>query len=326
MRKSIVIPVWILVTLALLSGMAVSDDRPGIDEEGIRVISWNISDDAFVSHPTEFLSHLRRADADVLLLDEVAPAANAEQLRGVLDGLRQGDEAGWHINYGVSGGRQRGVIASRMALEALPEFSSMIPYPENVRQHISKSMSEHDRARPIWTMEGGIPVNGAVVLMGNRRLLVVVADLQCCGDGPGSWQEYRRRVEMQEIRRLIRQVMARTHVDGVVVAGDFNLISTGIPLVILAGPYDEAIPGLIPVEVYHLDGTTSWTWDGRGTPYPSRALDFQLYSPRTLTVRHGLILDSEDLPVEELEQYGLQSGTSGLLSDHRPLVVEYTWR
>jgi len=306
--------------------MAVSDDRLGSDEEGIRVMSWNISDDAFISRPTEFLSLLRRADPDVLLLDEVAPAANAEQLRGVLDGLRQGDEADWHINYGVSGGRQRGVIASRMALEVLPEFSSMIPYPENARQFILKSMTEHGRARPSWAMDDGIPLNGAMVLTGNRRLLVVVADLQCCGDGPGSWQEYRRRVEMQQIRRLIRQVMARTHVDGVVVAGDFNLISTAIPLVILAGPYDEAIPGLIPVEIYHLDGSTSWTWDGRGTPFPSRALDFQLYSPRTLNVRQGFILDSEDLSAKELEQLGLQSTTSGSLSDHRPLVVEYNWR
>ena len=289
-------------------------------------MSWNISDDAFVSRPTEFSSLLRRADPDVLLLDEVAPAADVEKLRNVLDGLQAGDEAGWHINYGVSGGRQRGVIASRMALEALPEFLSTIPYPENAGQHISKRMSEHDRARTIWTMEGGIPVNGAVVLMGNRRLLVVVADLQCCGDGPGSWQEYRRRIEMQEIRRLIRQVIARTQVDGVIVAGDFNLIHSAIPLVILAGPYEGAHPGLIPAEIYHLDGSTSWTWDGRGTPYPSRALDFQLYSPRSLTVRQGLILDSEDFPAEELEQYGLQPGTSGLLSDHRPLVVEYAWR
>jgi len=98
------------------------------------------------------------------------------------------------------------------------------------------------------------------------------------------------------------------------------------PLVILAGPYDEPHSGLIPVEIYHLDGSTSWTWDGRGTPFPSRALDFQLYSPRSLKVRQGFILDSEDLPAEELEQYGLQPGTSGTLSDHRPLVVEYNWR
>jgi hypothetical protein len=324
--KSIVTQAWILVTLILMSGLVISDEPLEQSNRGIRIMSWNISDDAFVSNPAAFGALLRRADPDILLLDEVAPAADAQQLRRTLTGLRPGNEAAWHINYGVSGGRQRGVIASRSKQETLPEFSAIVPYPEDQRKHILKRMPAHDSARRSWTMDGGIPLNGALILTGKQRLLVVVADLQCCGDGPGSWQEYRRRVEMQEIRRLIRQVMARTHVDGLVVAGDFNLISTGIPLVILAGPYDEALPGLIPVEIYHLDGSTSWTWDGRGTPFPSRALDFQLYSPRSLIVRQGLILDSEDFPAEELEQYGLQPGTSGLLSDHRPLVVEYAWR
>jgi hypothetical protein len=77
---------------------------------------------------------------------------------------------------------------------------------------------------------------------------------------------------------------------------------------------------------YHLDGSSTWTWDGRGTPFPSSTLDFQLYDSQALELRTGLILDSEDLPPEELEQLGIKHKTSSKLSDHRPLVVEYVWR
>jgi len=38
-----------------------------------------------------------------------------------------------------------------------------------------------------------------------------------------------------------------------------------------------------------------------------------------------LLLDTEDLSSEELAQFGLQRKTSSQLSNHRPLVVEYTW-
>jgi len=79
------------------------------------------------------------------------------------------------------------------------------------------------------------------------------------------------------------------------------------------------------VEIYHIDGSTHWTWDGRGTPYPSSALDRQLYGPQSLRVQESFIFDSEDLSFEELKRDGLEKKTSSMLLDHRPLVVEYVW-
>ena len=58
-------------------------------------------------------------------------------------------------------------------------------------------------------MNDGIPVNGAVILIGKQRLLVVITDLTCCGNGPQSWEELRRRVEASEIRRLLQQILER---------------------------------------------------------------------------------------------------------------------
>jgi len=293
---------WLLLTL----GAACVD---AADEE-IRIVSWNISDDVFVSEREEFQALMSRARPDVLLLDEVAPTADAAELSKALAGMQHAEGQIWNIEFGTSGGRQRAVIASLDSLEAVPEFSSIVPYPEAERQAILGQMSDRERNHRPHTMDDGIPVNAAIVLTGGRRLLTVITDLQCCGDTPESWQEFRRRVEAREIRRLIRQVLERTHVDGIVFAGDFNLVNGPFALSLLTGPYRPPDAGLIPAELYHSDGSSTWTWDGRETPFPSGTLDFQLYSPRSLEMRTGYILDTE----------------SRRTGRHRPLVVEYAWR
>ena len=100
---------------------------------------------------------------------------------------------------------------------------------------------------------------------------------------------------------------------------------TPLPLLILSGPYGMPHAGLIAAELRHLDGSETWTWDGRGTPFPSRPMDFVLYSPHTLALRQGYILDTADLPRSELENLGLQPESASRLSAHRPLVTEFVW-
>jgi endonuclease/exonuclease/phosphatase family metal-dependent hydrolase len=316
------------ISLALIftcaGSSSVADELPTIDET-VRVLSWNISGDAFVSEQRIFQSLLLWANPDVVLLDEVAPSANDEELRKSLAALDSDEKKAWTVNVGVSGGRQRCVIASRTPQETLPEFQSIVPYPDADRHYLLDRMSSKDRAYSSYSMDGGIPVNGAIILVGGRRLLTVVADLQCCGNSPDSWQEYRRRAEAREIRRLIRQVLQRTSVDGIVIAGDFNLVNGPMPLVVLSGPYSPTHAGMIAAELYHPDGATSWTWDGRRTPFPSSTLDYQLYGPQGLVMRTGFILDTERLPLEALERYELESGASARTGRHRPLVVDYGW-
>lgn len=322
--RYIVDSIWIVLFVAFASAPTVADELAPTGDP-IRVLSWNISDDGFSSQPRAFQSLLLWANPHMVLLDEVDPSTDSEKLVNALAAIRSAEDATWNVDIGASGGRQRGVIASRATLETLPEFSSIVPYPEAAKRRILEGMSPEERANPGWSMKGGIPVNGAVVHTGNRKLLVVIADLQCCGVGPESWQELRRRVEAREIRRLIRQVLQRYAVDGTIFAGDFNMVNSTFPMAILAGPYPHPHAGLIPAEIYHSDGTTTWTWDGRGTPFPSNTLDYQLYGPHGLAMRSGLILDTEGLSAENREQLGLEINTSMLTGRHRPLLVEYNW-
>lgn len=265
-----------------------------------------------------------RAQADILLLDEVEPSTNETQLRAALP--KRKDKAEWHIDTGQSGGRQRGVIVSRWPLERLPEFTGKVPYPDAERLRLVERMSAANELKPHYTMDEGIPVNGAIVRVGQRRLLVVTTDLQCCGNDPASWQEDRRRVETQEIRRRIRLVLGRTRVDGIILGGDFNLVATPLPLVYASGPYSAPHGGLIAAELYHLDGSETWTWDGRGTKFPSRIMDVLLYSPNSLELRNGYVLDSADLAAAERQQLKVEPGSVRAMSQHLPLVAEFAWR
>ncbi len=316
--------VWIFL-VAALAGPPGWGIEHAAAEERIRIMSWNISDDAFVSEPRAFQSLLLWANPHVVLLDEVDPSADPERLVDALSAIRPENDETWNVDVGASGGRQRGVIASRATLETLPEFSSIVPYPEADMRRVLEGMSPEERANPGWSMKGGIPVNGVLVHTGSRRLLVVIADLQCCGDGPESWQEFRRRVEAREIRRLIGQVLQRYAVDGVVLAGDFNMVNSTFPMALLTGPYPLPHAGLIPAELYRSDGATAWTWDGRRTPFPSNTLDYQLYGPHGLEMRSGFILDTEGISAEMREQLGVEIDTSIRTGRHRPLVVEYSW-
>jgi hypothetical protein len=317
----------LLVTflIVLFPADDLTADDGATDDENIRVLSWNISGDAYIAEPAEFGVLLRWGDPDVVLLDEVSPAADESQLQKALNALQPGADTAWNINFGQSGGRQRNVIASCAPQETLPEFTGIVPYPEEGRQRILAKVPPEKRSLVVRSMDNGIPVNGAVLRFGDRRMLVLVTDMQCCGDGPDSWEELRRRIEATEMRRLITRILERTKVHGIVFAGDFNLVESTFGMALLTGPYPAPHSALIPAELYHPDGNNTWTWDGRGMPFPSNVLDYQLYGPSGLELHSGFILDTEKLPPEVLERHGLEKDMAGRTGRHRPLVAEYRW-
>ena len=325
---------WGFVLMLLMAGcvsIAVNTTAQPLmkapsSQVGVRVFSWNVSADAFVRDPKAFGGFVKQSCANLVLLDEVAPFTTETQIRSAIEGVSLNHEDEWYIDFGQSGGRQRDVIVSRLPLESLPEFSKIIPYPEYSKDRLRKLMIEAGDLKYVESLDDGIAVNGVLITDSDHRLLVVSMDLECCGNDPNSWEEYKRRVETRQIRSLIRRVLERTHVDGIIVAGDFNLVSTGIPLVNISGPYVPPHAGLIAAELYHRDGIAMWTWDGRGTPFPSRAMDFVLYSPNTLKLKEGYILNTEDFSVKELEEIKVQPETSSKVSEHLPLVAEFVWQ
>jgi endonuclease/exonuclease/phosphatase family metal-dependent hydrolase len=325
MKKKLLL--WLTWLLAVLwAGSPAVAQQAGTGDYGFRLVSWNISGDSHITHMAAFQAMMRHMQPDILVLDEVLSTTTAAQLKAVLDGIDAQDERPWNVSYGPSGGRQRGTIASRWPLDPAVSFAGVIHYPEEPRETIAAQMSEQDHLWIRYSMAGGIPVHAAIVTTGARRLLVVSVDLQCCGGASDDWQEYRRQVEARVIRELTDRELGLRKVDGFIIAGDLNDVGTNFPVQILLGPNKAPEQRLSEVEIYHLDGETDWTWDGRGTPFPSGVLDHQLHGAMSLKTVGSYIFDTEDLDTQTLSELGLQSGSSTQLSRHRPLVVDYAWR
>jgi endonuclease/exonuclease/phosphatase family metal-dependent hydrolase len=288
-----------------------------------RVFSWNVGGRRFTNNATGIRSLIRLADPDIFLLDEISGESSAEDVTAVLRGVRGPSDTTWHVVIGSGGGYQHGAIASRHPVKPVPEFQ-LLPYPKEALQELHSLMDEEtwERLRP--GLAAGIPVGAGIIQMGKRTLLGVSLDLQCCV--MGGWQERRRMIEIREIRKALQSALNRISVDAVILAGDFNTVSTDKPLAIITNPYPAPHFALVPVETIQLDGKEWWTWDGRETPYPSNLLDFSLYSPGSLEPLRAWILSTEDLPASLLAEHGLQAGSSRGFSDHLPILVDYQWR
>jgi endonuclease/exonuclease/phosphatase family metal-dependent hydrolase len=289
-----------------------------------RVLSWNVSGDDFTKQSASYKKIFRLLDADILLLDEVEGGRTADEIAANVRGLRGAKDTAWHMVIGAGGGRQRGVILSRHPVRAVPAFA-LLHYPASALAELRSLMDE-----PTWTankanLDAGIAVAGGIVDLGRRRVLAVAVDLQS-GAGDPNWQEARRLIEVREIQKALQQALASVRVDAVLLAGDFNSVSTVMPLARITNPYPAPHVALVPAQANHLDGRESWTWDGRGTPFPTQALDFSLYSPDTLTPVNAVAFSTEDLSPEALAAADLQTETSRRASDHLPLVVDYRWR
>ena len=320
------IPLTRLAWAALLIAGVGTDDDPLARAPGttFRILSWNINRVAHVAHQSDFRTMMRAIDPDVLLLSEVAETTSVADVYAALRGLRDPTDTAWQITFGRGGGYQRGVVAARAPVTAVPELDS-IPYPADAVADLVARMSDTAAQRQMRAnLAEAVGAHGGVVRVKGRFLLAVVSDFQCCGTA-GGWEEQRRRREAAVIRDAVRAAVRRVPVDAVVLGADLNLVTGGAPLDSLLRPIDRQHGSFTATAPKHVAGALDWTWDGRGTPFPSSRLDYVLYSARTLLVLRSFVFDTEDLNPEQLARHGLGAGTSARLSDHRPVVVDFTW-
>lgn len=318
----------LLATLAIVAGSGAAQlppPWPGGRAPGteFRVLSWNVSRSGFLEQEGAFRGLVALADPDVVVLDEVDGGHAPDDLRRALRGTRGPGDTVWHVTIGAGGGYQRGAVATRVPLEPVPELQ-FLGYPDSVAADLMLG-SDSIHGALTRNLRTGVAVHGAVARVAGRRLLLVSVDLQCCGVA-STWEERRRVFEARAIRAALRAALARDTVDGVLIAGDLNVVATPLPLSVLLGPYPLPHAGLVPAEAFHRDRRSVWTWDGRGTPFESKPLDFQLYGPRALEALAGLVLDSEALTADERAAIGIGADASRLISDHRPVIVDYRWR
>jgi endonuclease/exonuclease/phosphatase family metal-dependent hydrolase len=304
---------------------------------GFRLLSWNVSGRMPVERGADFRGHLQLASPDVVVLDEVDGSLSGQAIHDALAPSREGSSpagaapATWHLTWGERGGRQRVVIAARVPVETVADFQRNA-YAETDVAAVLEAAPEPMRAHIGADMAHGLATNAAVVRIDGRRLLVVGADVQCCGL---RWQELRRLAEVRHLRSLIGRAIDAMRPDGVILAGDFNLASPApatagigaLPLVVVSGPYPPPIHALLAAEALHRDGHEAWTINGgERSPFPHLPFDFQLYSPLSLKRVAAYVMDTADYPAAELQAVGLSATASREFSEHRPVVVSYAWQ
>ncbi|MEE8447448.1 MAG: endonuclease/exonuclease/phosphatase family protein [Gemmatimonadota bacterium] len=289
-----------------------------------RVLAWNVSRGNLLDRKDRFARVLAAARPDIILLDE-APAGAAEEIADFLSGLPGPDGEDWHLLYGEAGGPQRSVIASGRPVIAVHELEE-ISYPDSLFERLNR-LAGRSRPQGFAGPEAGLPALGGIVELEDARLLVVTLDLQCCGNGTETVEEYLRQVEVAAIHEALTEALARHGggVDAVIVAGDFNLVGSREPLEAMLRGVDVDGSGLAVAEALQLDGLSNATWDGGAGPFPPARLDFMLFGDASLRLERAFVLDTRDLTGEWLDHHGLRAEDTERASDHLPVVADFSW-
>ncbi len=318
---------WLLaIALLLLPLFApAGESLPRAQGSDFRALVWNVSGRQFFDHRDGYVAALRAIDADLLIFDELPGDRDGDDVLAILQSLNAKDAGEWQVAYGSSGGRQRVAIALRGPVAPLRQFQHL-PYPPSFLAWM-RQLPFNPRQRQFLdeNLAAGIGASAAEVRLGGRRLIAVGVDLQCCGDSDDAWEERRRRVEARSLRSVLERAWAARSPDAVIVAGDFNAVRGLRPVNLMQGDSGRPERRLAIVDASHANGIDRWTWDGRGTPFPSRPLDFMLHS-RALRVQMALVFDPETMSEDQRTRFGLDADAFRPLSEHRPIVVDFAWR
>lgn len=292
-----------------------------------RALVWNVANEGIRDRADHFRRIIAAVDPDLLVLNEVGGVIQPDGVRTFLASVDSGrSRAPWHFTYGGGGGYQRTTIAYRGDVAELPEFR-FIPFPDSIVERLIAMMPPAAREKQRASFNDGVATGGALVTIAGHRVAVFGVDLQSAGNTLGSWQDARRMAETRIVRDLAGQAIhAHGPVDGVIAAGDHNLVGTREPLNIMGtiGLSFDGAP-LRVAEPLHLDGATPTTWDGSGGPFPPGRLDWFSYSGAALEVRGAFVFDVGDLSQRWRAAHGLEADDSQRSSDHRPLVIDLKW-
>lgn len=288
-----------------------------------RMVSWNVGRETMFQRPEAFGATLRALNPDLLVLDEVAGGHSAQEVEALLNRMVPGDQP-WRAVYGTSGGTQRGVIATRGAAPVVAApFAGILPYPDSVLALLPPDAPAQARQAMERRRAEGVPALGAVVELAGQPLLVVTVDLES-GGTPGSTRDRLRRMEALAIREAVTATMRAGGVDGLVIAGDLNLVGSPEPLELLRREMDVDDRWLWVAKPLRLDGVSLATWENPEEPFAPSRLDYVLYSQASVGWVGGFVFRSGDLSPQWQARHGVTDDTSRV-TDHLPVVTDLRW-
>jgi len=271
----------------------------------LRIVSWNVNFSGLLRRPERFGRILRALDPDVILLQELQEDATPLQLvefaRTWVPGGGRGGRA-WNALLGAGGGDLRCAVVTRLDLEPSRALH-VVPFPDLPERTIRVAAAEVGE---------------------QHRLLVLSVHLRCCG-WAGSFEDRTRQVESDALRRAVLAALPATQADGVIIAGDLNLVGSRRPLDLLAEGLDGDGSDLTVAEALQIDGRSNATWGDPDLPFVPGRLDFLLYPDKSLEQINAFVMDTRDLEPQWLQRHELRADDTASASDHLPLVADLRW-
>ena len=253
-------------------------------EGDFRVVSWNVELGNLLQDKDRSARILKALQPDILLFQELNGEDTPELLRQFLDETLNRT---WNA-------------------EATPVQGTK-------RHHRLRSAIATSNEAEFVTTMGKLKALYGVVTIKTKPIHCFSLHLRCCGGPTGEAEEQR-----QEEAKKIRTVLDSIQTSGFIIGGDWNLVGTKKPLEIVQDGT------LAIVEAYQPDGLLNATWSDVTSSFTPGRLDWMLYSPSAFSVVNSFVLNTADLASDTLIANDLLQEDTAELSDHLPLVADFT--
>ena len=250
-----------------------------------RVVSWNVQFGNLLEDAHVGKRILKALQPDVLLLQELDGDDTPDKLQKFLEKNLDGT---WGVVMSkVNGEKRHHQLRSAIA---------------------SRFQMKNVPIKKIDTLKAVL----AKTKILNSPIEFISLHFRCCG-GPKSEAENQRRQEARIIRKA-----ASNSKGSMIIAGDWNLVGTDKPLkIVQSNDFDI-------VECYQPDGLTNATWSDTESSFTPGRLDWMLSKGTNLKLKNAFVLETSDLDVETLSKYDLLINDTEVLSDHLPLVADFS--
>jgi endonuclease/exonuclease/phosphatase family metal-dependent hydrolase len=292
----------------------------------LRVVTWNVSHRTIRQRAKQAALVLTAINPDIVLINEMSNQMNPAEVQAMIASLPSGAiHKGWNLVYGEGGGEERSVIASRYPLRPVEDLLHL-DYPLGIVDGLPREFDDLDVTESIKTViDDRISTAGAIVEVDNFRILAVALGMQSKGFRAYGWQEALRKIQAATIRSAVEVAVMRESLQGLIIAGDFNLVVSRIPLDTLRGARDFNPGELAIAGGLQLDGQSNATWRSADSFFLPGRLDYLLYDDTTMRLGRSFAFDSSDLSPEWIEHHGLTAGAVTDVSDHLPIVADFGW-
>lgn len=258
---------------------------------GVRMMSTNVLFSSPLSEPDAFARVLGAINPDVILYQEWFNT-NPSAVQNWLDTYAG---KGWDLHMPSS--RDGVAIATKNPIIA--RYDEVLP-----------PSGEGRPARAV----------AALIQTDVGELLAISVHLKCCGNA-GSSEDIKRIEQAQAINAFVQSVQKKHPHAKLVIAGDFNLVGSRIPLDTMADSLAVDGTALTPVKTLHIGDNSMVTWIDEKSRFSPGRLDWMLYDNAISTAANAFVLDTRNLSAKSLAALGLQVDDTKA-SDHLPIILD----